>query len=902
MSLPSSPRHRVPSSSAPSSSARRAVYSQHALFSAAAGSPDSSDARAWGTVHDGSSTSEGSGHESPIDSHAYGGGDLLGIPKRTEGGGAWGTALLSKARRRAVLLLTRPQCVALGPFRVCEKTHGELTISARSNPSLRSAMVARRRYAAVWVALLLGLAFLLWHASPRGTISGADRRNDAPTSRVVLVEGLAEPTREKVSTPTPRPAAAHEPAGLAAHGQPARGAHAAHKHSGNTATAAHPVFDFDRARHGDREAAALSGEGSDAREIDYDEDDDLELTTLDDDEGNDIFVEDDDDEQAGIPARDSLLPFSCPPCASSLESAADPATCARYNDALNEDSFNADGGEDVWKPGAHFLGDAVMHEGSSADVRRVLTRLFKSSLYGAQRARARTTIEGREGDDPAASRPGEDSFRTLVLGGSVSNCRGVDPDTECWHALIRDWLSRTLPLEGTPVAALDIAGEAKRSSVPSTRFVKRQAPKRAPKRRKKKKKKTKSKSTSSRKPPEHRVVNLSKSATGSAFFAYCYDEELRLRRKDIALGGEGPDLVLLEFGINDVWPHGEVAQRDFARLVRRLQALPSHPALVILDTASLLLAQSAPTEELAEYIHLPVARELDVPLLSLKQALFGERRVTAEEASQYAHLFLADSHHPNIAGHALMADILAAYLEKQACSVQAELMTRAGAATALALDPEHGVVVPSPRERESEGHDKSVCLQLGNEKAQVKPLWASGWDRFAWARDKQYMVADTPGSRLKYRITVGSGGQVVVDWLRSRFYDLGDILVCALPSWILRLTRADTSLQTSTMIAKAASRSVATGTLAGPSACPPSSSATCLPASTSSPSSSCQPRARRILRRRPTFASSTLSLPRIDTAYHTSYHYHNSIPAIAVSLPTWKRSQPPPLYSAVNLS
>jgi hypothetical protein len=56
------------------------------------------------------------------------------------------------------------------------------------------------------------------------------------------------------------------------------------------------------------------------------------------------------------------------------------------------------------------------------------------------------------------------------------------------------------------------------------------------------------------------------------------------------------------------------------------------------------------------------------------------------------------------------------------------------------------------------------------------------WTKFAWARDKQYLVASKPGSTVTFNVVVGAGGTVLVDWLHSRFYDLGNVLVCASPT------------------------------------------------------------------------------------------------------------------------
>lgn len=52
------------------------------------------------------------------------------------------------------------------------------------------------------------------------------------------------------------------------------------------------------------------------------------------------------------------------------------------------------------------------------------------------------------------------------------------------------------------------------------------------------------------------------------------------------------------------------------------------------------------------------------------------------------------------------------------------------------------------------------------------------WKKMAWSRDKQYLVADRPGAAVTFSVRVGKGGTVMADWLRSRSYDLGDVLAC----------------------------------------------------------------------------------------------------------------------------
>ena len=167
---------------------------------------------------------------------------------------------------------------------------------------------------------------------------------------------------------------------------------------------------------------------------------------------------------------------------------------------------------------------------------------------------------------------------------SVSNCRGVDR-SQCWHSHLMRWLERTFPL-----------GDAQDKSQVSYRFI-----------------------------------DLAKSATGSTFFSYCWQSELALRKKQTPyLWGEGPDLVIVETGINDVVSPTDFSDRttaqsyaqDFESLLSQLKDLPSRPAIVVLDAASQLLEKLQGFNQAAEFTtHLAAGVWLDVPIISAKSAL-----------------------------------------------------------------------------------------------------------------------------------------------------------------------------------------------------------------------------------------------------------------------------------------
>lgn len=551
-----------------------------------------------------------------------------------------------------------------------------------------------------------------------------------------------------------------------------------------------PNFDFDLFRTSPTIPELQSDGDEGPPGDDASEDGDSDADDGESDELADDVLEDDDDlhvlhppippiPPSHAPATRPFLPFTCAAsCAEpGLRSAHEQSTCAKYN-APNAPNATYD---------PFFLDRSVLFPGTGHEVRRVLTRAIKSSLYGTRRRKEGTT-------SPTTPYEDEEPFQILILGGSgacerrrcgrrgceahrltrsgseiaVSNCRGVDPYSECWHSRVLDWFQRTLPLEGDPrpvapepagpqrlvPAAANLRLAVERRTVTSTlaRLAKRTLAPRAVKpplaavvpkdakhvkavskpKSKKKKKKPKSTAPGGRKRPVTRLINGAKSATGSAFYAYCFEAEMAARGKSDKWG-KGPDLVVLEFGVNDVWPTSPVASRDFERLLTHLRALPSAPALVILEAASLLLARTQPATTAAEYLHLAPAHFHDVPVLSTKHALFGPATALRPDAGlAMPELFLPDLHHPNARGHELLADTLTAYLEREACTVQRQLQASAQSDDLAPPPRKDELVLPRParslfepfgEEARSSPFEQPAptCLQVGNSKSKTVP-------------------------------------------------------------------------------------------------------------------------------------------------------------------------------------
>ena len=148
----------------------------------------------------------------------------------------------------------------------------------------------------------------------------------------------------------------------------------------------------------------------------------------------------------------------------------------------------------------------------------------------------------------------------------------------------------------------------------------------------------------------HRLLDLSKSATGSSFFSYCWESEVTIRKKAGPFAwGNGPDLVIIETGINDVVIPSDFTtkstsqsySKDFESLLLQMKNLPSKPAVIVLEAASKLLAYAQGFHSSAEFAsHLVPSVWLDVPVISAKTAFMTP--MAGHDMEQLGELFLTE--------------------------------------------------------------------------------------------------------------------------------------------------------------------------------------------------------------------------------------------------------------------
>lgn len=138
------------------------------------------------------------------------------------------------------------------------------------------------------------------------------------------------------------------------------------------------------------------------------------------------------------------------------------------------------------------------------------------------------------------------------------------------------------------------------------------------------------------------MVNAGMSATGSALGVF------RLERDVITFQ---PDLVLVEFCVNDGGLSDEDAVRYLESIVVRLKGLPNPPAIVMVEAAT--------RDGVNLQRHRSVARHYGLLEVDLQKAITEEMRVSGQA---WETLF-SDDVHPNKVGHQLYARMIAGALK-----------------------------------------------------------------------------------------------------------------------------------------------------------------------------------------------------------------------------------------------
>ncbi len=225
---------------------------------------------------------------------------------------------------------------------------------------------------------------------------------------------------------------------------------------------------------------------------------------------------------------------------------------------------------------------------------------------------------------------------------------------------------------------------------------------------------------------EPRLVNAGIGGTDSRFGAARAEADLLAHR---------PDLVVLEFSVND--ENSEAFYESYEGLVRRVYGDACRPAVILL--------MNCRYDDLsgAEEMHLRVGRHYDLPCLSLRAVLAPALRAGLVRAGELS----PDGLHPNNRGHALLASLLTALLER----VQAEPGREAEPPMPAPLTAnawEHSRRLRNP---ELSAHTEGFVPDL-RPQASIRELFRRGY------------TARQVGDRIRLRV---SGTEIAVQYRKS---------------------------------------------------------------------------------------------------------------------------------------
>jgi lysophospholipase L1-like esterase len=136
------------------------------------------------------------------------------------------------------------------------------------------------------------------------------------------------------------------------------------------------------------------------------------------------------------------------------------------------------------------------------------------------------------------------------------------------------------------------------------------------------------------------LVNAGVGGTGSLFGAFRVEQNLLVH---------DPDLVIVEFAVNDAWTDGE----PFEGLLRQILGHPTNPAAMLLF---MMWEKGGNSQDM----QMPVGKHYGLPMISFRDAVWPEIQAGRLTWSQ----LIVDTAHPNDQGHLWAANLCTNFFEQ----------------------------------------------------------------------------------------------------------------------------------------------------------------------------------------------------------------------------------------------
>lgn len=125
-----------------------------------------------------------------------------------------------------------------------------------------------------------------------------------------------------------------------------------------------------------------------------------------------------------------------------------------------------------------------------------------------------------------------------------------------------------------------------------------------------------------------------------------------LARADDDVLSKNPDIVFVDFSVNDTTEFTDIYKESYAALLKKIWSSPSAPAIV-----ALVMTEDNGTS--MQEVHGEIAKAFDIPMVSYHDAV-----LSVIDNGSIAWTDISDDNiHPNVEGHALLSDIVMNYLQ-----------------------------------------------------------------------------------------------------------------------------------------------------------------------------------------------------------------------------------------------
>lgn len=138
-------------------------------------------------------------------------------------------------------------------------------------------------------------------------------------------------------------------------------------------------------------------------------------------------------------------------------------------------------------------------------------------------------------------------------------------------------------------------------------------------------------------------VNAGIGATGSY---------IGVHRVDAQLLSQNPDLVFIDFSVNDTNDKNELNTKTYDSLLRKIWTASSNPAII---TIAMTMEDGTSVQE----CHSAVAAAYDIPMISYHDSILGAIDKDYIKWTDISN----DNIHPNVPGHAILSQMLTNYMQ-----------------------------------------------------------------------------------------------------------------------------------------------------------------------------------------------------------------------------------------------